>query len=168
MSQSSNTNVTPNWILFSFFGTLVCGLIYTIFMQGFLRVDQETRYRNSANIAYEQVKSLKLVFTSFPARNAASINEGQALYASRCGVCHGADLKGMTGNGPSLVDSDWWHVKNPTETEIAAVIIAGVMPPKSRQGVMPARGGGLTDDEIFKVIYYMGSKSNSIEKDAQQ
>lgn len=167
MSLTKTKNEIPNWILFLFFGTLTIGAMYAVFNHGFLNRGLDNHYRKSAGLIYEKANPLKPVFTSFPARNAAAISEGETLYNTRCSACHGSDIKGMAGNGPSLIDNDWWHVKKPTEQEIAAIIISGIVPPKSRQGVMPARGGGLTNDQIFKVMYFLSTKTKSIIKDAK-
>lgn len=65
--------------------------------------------------------------TSMKERRNAQLSRGEALYATHCAVCHGADLQGGGSNNPSLVDVG----KRLQRKDIAAVIQSG-------KGMMPS------------------------------
>ena len=154
---------TPNWLLFLFFGSLGCGLVYSIFLHGFLAYDISHSYREASGALYVKPK-LAIV----PARSSEALAKGEQVYARVCVACHGAYGKYKTGLlGPDLSDKKWLHHQN--ETKIASLVMKGISAAQSiTKQVMPARGGGsLSDQEVWHVVYYLSSRNPSIKKDAK-
>jgi mono/diheme cytochrome c family protein len=92
-----------------------------------------------------------LLFTNEPARPAAIPNAGpdtgQAIFATRCASCHGAD--GGGGFGPTLAGVVVRRYPNPADQE--AVVANG-------RGSMPSFAGSLTRDQIAAVVAYTRTK----------
>ena len=82
--------------------------------------------------------------------DAGVIQEGQALYLVQCAMCHGPDGSGGLPQTPDF-----------TSAEINDVLLADPGPRfcsvTEGQGVMPAFGTSLTEEERWQVITYMGS-----------
>jgi mono/diheme cytochrome c family protein len=96
---------------------------------------------------------------SAAARNPGSAYDGEAVYANNCSSCHQADGKGVAGAFPPLAS-------NPVVGGDAAAVIAivkngqrgrVVAVGRSYDGVMPAWGGLLTDEQIADVVTYVRS-----------
>ena len=161
--MNENQKGTPNWLLFLFFGSLFAGLLYSIFLHGFLAYELDHSYRKASGGLYVEAK-LSLV----PQRTAEGIGRGEQKYGQLCVACHGSYGQYKTGlTGPNLADSQWLHNNN--EKKIAALIMQGVNAAKSKtKQVMPARGGGnLNDQAVWEVVYYLSAKNSSIVKDAK-
>ncbi len=80
--------------------------------------------------------------------NAAPNEEGAALYASNCAVCHGASGKGDRALGaPNLSDAIWLYSKHSIASQIA----------NPRMGVMPAWADRLPDSTIKMLAVYVHS-----------
>ncbi len=153
----------PNWILFLFFGSLVGGLIYSIFLHGFLDYDISHSFREANGTLYVEPK-----LSIIPVRNSQAIQSGKETYGRVCIACHGVYGKHKAGLvGVDLADSKWLHYNN--ETKIASLVIKGVNQTQSiTKQVMPARAGGsLSDQAIWQVVYYLSAKNRSIVKDAK-
>ena len=154
---------TPNWLLFLFFGSLFGGLLYSIFLHGFLDYEPAHSYRAASGALYVEAK-LSLV----PQRTAEGIARGEQSYGQVCVACHGNYGQYTAGLlGPNLADSQWLH--NNSEKKIAALIMQGIGAAKSiTKQVMPARGGGnLSDQAVWEVVYYLSAKNRSIVKDSE-
>lgn len=83
--------------------------------------------------------------------NTAAMNTASRLFANNCAMCHGSDGQGSKGF-PNLSDDDWLY-GNSTES-IQHSILFG------RQGVMPAYGEILPDDQRSALTQYVLSLSN--------
>ena len=92
-----------------------------------------------------------LLFTNEPQRPAAvpnaGTNTGQAIFATRCTSCHGAD--GGGGFGPTLAGVVVQRYPNPADQE--AVVASG-------RGSMPSFAGTLTPEQISAVVAYTRTK----------
>jgi len=89
-------------------------------------------------------------------RNANAIASGQQLFsAMNCVGCHS---HGGGGMGPALMDDQWRY--GSSMDQIAATIAEG------RPNGMPAWGGRLTPDQIWKLAAYVRSLSGQVRKDA--
>ena len=83
--------------------------------------------------------------------NAQRVAEGAALFVSyNCLDCHGAE--GAGAMGPSLQDSRW-HFGG-TAAEVFQSIYEG------RPDGMPAWGGRIPDDQIWRLVAYVRTLSN--------
>lgn len=88
--------------------------------------------------------------------NAPAIAEGQFLYTRmNCVGCH---AHGGGGMGPALMDDKWRY--GGRIDQIVATITEG------RPNGMPAWGGKLTEDQIWKLAAYVRSLSGQPSKDA--
>jgi len=105
----------------------------------------------------------------------AQAADGQAIYAQRCAICHGAE---GDGNGPGAVNLDpkprdfrrgWYKIRSttsgqlPTDADLVRVISTG-MPGTT----MPAWKGVLTGEEIAAVAQYLKSFSRRFERETPQ
>ena len=150
---------TPNWLKFPFFGFILIGLVYSVFAHGFLGYNQEADLRASLG------QAVVVGAEGFIVRSPEAIADGQKL-AAVCGACHGLGLVGLSGSGPSLVDSEWAHGTN-TETSLHELIVNGITASNSKSGVaMPARGTLGNDADVWRVVYYLSSINSSIKQDA--
>lgn len=92
------------------------------------------------------------------AERAEYIAHGMKVFATSCAACHGADAKGLKGNGKDLVASAF--CKSLSDDALLAFIKKGRDPgdPANTTGVgMPAKGGNpaLSDDDLLDVIDYL-------------
>ena len=84
------------------------------------------------------------------AGNPQRVDEGGKLFvAYNCMDCHGADGSGAMG--PSLQDSRWHF--GATDADVFESIYEG------RPGGMPAWGGRIADDQIWRLVAYVQSLS---------
>ncbi len=79
----------------------------------------------------------------------ASAQDVEALYKSKCQVCHGADGKGSpAGQKMGVKDFHSPEVAKASDAELAAAT-------KNGKGKMPKFEGKLTDDQIKELISYI-------------
>lgn len=89
------------------------------------------------------------------------VAKGKQVFTDTCAACHGADAKGMTGNGKNLVQkSDWMKKQN--DQALYDMIKKGrsVSDPENTTKVdMPPKGGNpsLSDDDIKDAVAYIRS-----------
>ena len=83
--------------------------------------------------------------TSLP----AVAQDAEALYKSKCQVCHGADGKG-TAAGQKMGVRDFHSPEVAKETDAQMIEVT-----KKGKGKMPAFDGKLTDDQIKGLIKYI-------------
>jgi len=75
---------------------------------------------------------------------------GEALYKTKCAVCHGADGKGETGMGKAnkIRDLGSAEVQKQTDEEIAGIIGNG-------KGKMPAYAKSLKPEQIKELVAFI-------------
>ena len=104
---------------------------------------------------------------------ATAVEEGEALYATYCASCHGANLEGhpswMVPNAdgtynPPPQDSTGhtWHHGDPTLVQL----ISEGSP--FQPSAMPAFGDTLTDEQILAILEYFKSNWGEQERTFQQ
>jgi cytochrome c oxidase cbb3-type subunit 3 len=143
-------NPLPDWWIGLFIFTILFGIGYTVEYHFISNRSQDQAYiaqLEDAKVRWPEFGKAKGVPT-----DAASIAEGQTIYATNCVACHGASLEG--GIGPNLTDAEWVHGGTPDE--IAAVVANGV----AAKG-MPAWGGILGPEKVAKVTAFVVSKAGS-------
>jgi mono/diheme cytochrome c family protein len=107
-----------------------------------------------------------------PDLDAASVEEGEALYQAQCAACHGADLSGADNWKTRNEDGTFkppphdnsghtWH--HPDQLLIQLIKDGGSSP----DSVMPAFGSKLTDDEITSILDYFKSNWGRDEREFQ-
>lgn len=167
--SANHEKPTPGWVAFLFWGLLVVGGLYAVFAYGFLNTSNEQIYR-SVSAASDAPGGGQIVVPTIdivPVRTAETIGEGEKVYAQVCVACHGANLEG--GVGPNLADNEWWH--NSDEKAMAKLVINGISAAEAIGPTgtpMPPKGGGnISNEDVWKVIYYLSSKNGSIEQNAE-
>jgi mono/diheme cytochrome c family protein len=160
MSDNQNKAV-PGWVNFLFWGAIAAGILYAVFTQGFLNQSDAVSVRDGLGERYV-VPTIDII----PVRNQAAIEAGAETYARVCTACHGVNL-GKGNVGPSLIDAEWWHPPA-SETHLAKLVLGGISASMAKEGVpMPARGGqGLSNEEVWQIIYYISEENATVERDA--
>jgi ubiquinol-cytochrome c reductase cytochrome c subunit len=82
--------------------------------------------------------------------DAVAVREGQTVYNTTCITCHGANLEGVQGRGPSLIGVGEAAVYFQTET--------GRMPLAQQGAQADEKPRKLTTDEISKVMAFIQSR----------
>lgn len=146
----------PRWWLYSFIFTIFWGAAYLVFYPGLgsyaglLGWSQTNQLEEEIQVANETYGPLYEQFNKTDikelAQNEAALKVGERLYASYCTTCHGSDGRGARGY-PNLRDNDWLYGGEPEN--IKTTIMQG------RQGVMPAWGPMLSDEDIFNIVSYV-------------
>jgi len=79
----------------------------------------------------------------------AMADDAEALYKSKCQMCHGADGKGSTaGQKMGVRDFHSPEVAKESDAELFKIT-------KEGKGKMPKQEGKLTDDQIKELIAYI-------------
>ncbi|WP_068108721.1 cytochrome-c oxidase, cbb3-type subunit III [Tropicimonas marinistellae] len=168
-------NPLPRWWLWTFYATVIWGLIYTVMYPAWPLVNgatagllgHSTRAEVASEIArFEEANSgiqQRLVdaelteIAADPELNSYAQNAGAAVFRTWCAQCHGAGAQGAQNLGyPALVDDAWlW---GGTIEEIHTTIAYGIRyDDDSRFGDMLAFGRDdlLTDEEINQTVAYV-------------
>lgn len=95
--------------------------------------------------------SMLVLFGSMMIARPAMADDTEALYKSKCQICHGADGKGSAA-GQKLGAKDFHspEVQKQSDTELFEVT-------KQGKGKMPAYDKKLTDEQIKALIKYIRS-----------
>ena len=166
-------NPLPRWWLWTFYATILWGLVYTILYPAWPLVDRATsgvlgwsqRAVVAADIAHmeESHADLRaaLIATDLEAlpKDAAlhhyAVQAGAALYRTNCAQCHGSGAAGADGY-PNLLDDDWlW---GGSKEEIAYTIRHGIRneeDPDARFSQMPGFGEFLSPEEITTLVTHV-------------
>lgn len=110
--------------------------------------------------------------------NPTQVASGQALYATQCASCHGANLEGQpdwkvrgpNGRMPAPPHGDTGHTWHHPDDILFGIIKFGMKPPYGPSGYqsdMPAFAGTLTDQQIFDVLAYIKSRWTPRAQQAQ-
>ena len=167
----------PRWWLWTFYATIVWGLIYTIAYPAWPMIDRATAgllgYSTRAELAQDidahEARNADLAaalagaeltdLASQPELQHYAAARGAAVFRTNCSQCHGAGAAGAEGY-PNLLDDAWlWggDIEN-----IALTIRHGVRnetDEDARWSEMPAFADILADDEIAAVVAYVLSLS---------
>jgi len=177
----------PRWWLWTFYATIVWGIIYTILypawplVSGTTRgiLDWTTRGEVAAQIEAvnlsnaEMTQSLIEVDLGVLERNEAlhrfAVSAGAAVFRTNCSQCHGAGAAGVQAAGyPNLLDDAWlWGGQI---TDIADTVRHGIRSeddPATRWSAMPAFGEMLSEEEITALTSHVRSLSGLEEADPQ-
>ncbi len=147
-------NELPNWWLFTLYAAMVFALGYYFYYEVLHSgPDQAEAYQQSVAsdraAAASRARSLGAVTPAVLetlARDPATVREGQAVFATTCVACHGANGGGTIG--PNLTDAAWLHGASPTD--ILRTVSEGV----AARG-MPAWGAPLGADRVKSVVAYL-------------
>ncbi|MCL6283694.1 cytochrome-c oxidase, cbb3-type subunit III [Ruegeria sp. 2012CJ41-6] len=180
-------NPMPRWWLWTFYATILWGLIYTIAYPAWPLVNSATAgvlgWSTRADVASEIV-SVEEANAEINGRLAAikmediaedadlhgyAVSSGAAVFRTRCAQCHGSGAAGAVGY-PNLLDDAWlWggDIEN-----IHLTISHGIRnedDPDARYSEMPAFGRDelLTPEEIDQAVNYVMSLSGTPQDAAQ-
>ena len=167
-------NPMPRWWLWTFYATIVWGVIYVILFPAWPLVRGATPgllgYSSRATVAAE-VAGTRAANAALDARlnevELAAIAEdpellqfavagGGAVFRNNCGQCHGAGGQGALGGYPNLLDDSWlW---GGTIDDIHQTVLHGIRfepDPDTRFSQMPAFGEILEPAEIDGLVQYV-------------
>lgn len=95
--------------------------------------------------------SILVLFGSMMVARPAMADDTEALYKSKCQICHGADGKGSPA-GQKLGVRDFHSPEVAKESDADLIKIT-----KEGKGKMPKFDGKLTDEQIKQLIKYIRS-----------
>lgn len=159
--MSNMNNNTPGWVAYLTGAVLIVGIGYAAYAVGFRQQTHQGMINQELGLTTIQPK-MELI----PQRTAQAIANGDATYQRVCSPCHKPDLSGVVG--PNLKDAEWLH-GNGKETDVYKIIANGIpaSAAKSGKGPMPAKGGqSLSGEQVWEVIYFIGTKNPTLVKDA--
>ncbi|WP_281989868.1 cbb3-type cytochrome c oxidase N-terminal domain-containing protein [Aquimarina aggregata] len=109
--QELDNNLPPWWV-YSFYATIIFGVIYLIRFHAFNDYTQAEEYETEvaeAKLAIEEykktAKDLVDINTVTVLTEASDISSGKSIFSANCAACHKAD--GGGGIGPNLTDQYW-------------------------------------------------------------
>ncbi len=173
----------PRWWLWTFYATIVWGVLYTIAYPAWPLISGATPgllgYSTRAEVAEDvarfeeaneginaQLASVELTAISEDQElNQYAQNAGASVFLSWCSQCHGSGAAGVQAAGyPNLLDDDWlW---GGDIESIYATIAHGIRnenDPDARYSEMPAFGEILEQEEIAQAVNYVMSLSGDPE-----
>ncbi len=167
----------PRWWLWTFYATIVWGVLYTIAYPAWPGIKDATpgllgfstraqvaediaRFEDANSGINAQLASVELTEIAQDADlNQFAQNAGAAVFRTWCAQCHGSGAAGAKGY-PNLLDDDWlW---GGDIEAIHATISHGIRneeDPDARYSEMPAFGELLAEEEISQVVNYVMSLS---------
>ncbi|MCL3882044.1 cytochrome-c oxidase, cbb3-type subunit III [Marivita sp. GX14005] len=167
----------PRWWLWTFYATIVWGVLYTIAYPAWPGIREATPgllgYSTRAEVAKdidafaaanaginETLASVELTeIQNDPELQQYAQNAGAAVFRTWCAQCHGSGAAGAKGY-PNLLDDDWlWGGDIEAIHETIAHGIRNEDDPDARYSEMPAFGDLLEGEEIVQVVNYVMSLS---------
>ncbi|WP_370286061.1 cytochrome-c oxidase, cbb3-type subunit III [Pseudooceanicola nanhaiensis] len=171
----------PRWWLWTFYATIVWGVIYTIAypawplisqatpgLLGFstrAQVEQDIAATVESNAAInDRLASVELTeIASDPELNQYAVSSGGAVFRTWCAQCHGSGAAGAKGY-PNLLDDDWlWGGDIEAIHTTVTHGIRNEDDPEARYSEMPAFGRDelLDNTQIDQVVNYVMSLSGT-------
>ncbi|PJE31521.1 Cbb3-type cytochrome c oxidase subunit CcoP [Pseudooceanicola marinus] len=171
----------PRWWLWTFYATIVWGIIYTVLYPAWPLVNQATAgilgYSTRAEVAEriaevetanaginEQLASVELTeVAADPELNQYAVSAGASVFQTWCAQCHGSGAAGAVGY-PNLLDDDWlW---GGSIEDIHYTVTHGIRNEDdwdARYSAMPAFGRDelLEPEQIDAVVNYVMSLSGT-------
>jgi len=149
-------NPMPRWWLWSFYITIIFGLIYAALyptlgnLGGVLGWSTKQEYEQEISDAN---KTYGPIFAAYSKQDVASLAKnnkamqaGQRLFLNYCSTCHGSDARGAIGF-PNLRDSDWLYGGTPEAIKTSIT--------NGRNGIMPPMGAALGNGGADAVVAYV-------------
>lgn len=175
----------PRWWLWTFYATVVWGVIYTILFPAWPLVTRATPgllgYSSRQNVASE-IAAAQAANAALDARlvgaDLATVADdpellhyatagGAAVFRNSCSQCHGAGGAGVVGHYPNLLDDDWlW---GGTAADVQQTVTHGIRydaDADTRYSQMPAFGEMLAPEEIDGLVQYVLSLSGQAQDPA--
>ncbi|MEW2912792.1 cytochrome-c oxidase, cbb3-type subunit III [Leisingera sp. JC11] len=180
-------NPMPRWWLWTFYATIIWGVIYTIAYPAWPLINGATAgvlgWSTRGDVAAEitaveeanapinaKLEAAELTaIAEDPELGSYAVSAGSAVFKTWCAQCHGSGAAGAKGY-PNLLDDDWlW---GGSMEDIHATITHGIRNEDSdeaRYSEMPAFGRDelLEKEEISQVVNYVMSLSGEAQDAAQ-
>ena len=168
-------NPMPRWWVWTFYATVIWGIIYTILYPAWPLIEratpgligQNTRLDVAADIAAvnernaglnEALASVDLAALTDDANlNSYAVNMGASVFLNNCSQCHGAGAQGVQAAGyPNLNDDAWlWGGEIDQIAYTVANGIRNEQSPDAHWSEMPAYAEILSEEEIAAVVQYV-------------
>ncbi|TPE50704.1 cytochrome-c oxidase, cbb3-type subunit III [Amaricoccus solimangrovi] len=170
----------PRWWLWTFYGTIVWGIVYVILFPAWPLVHGATPgilgYSSRANVAADLRHAAetnapldaRLMRTDIaaveqdPELLSFAMAGGGAVFRNNCSQCHGAGGGGMLFSYPNLVDDDWlW---GGAAADIEQTVTHGIRyeaDPDTRYSQMPSFGEMLEPAQIDALVQHVESLSGN-------
>lgn len=153
-------NPLPRWWLNMFYITLVFTLVYLMLYPGLgsvtgsLNWSQEGQHADEVKAAKASYQPLFEKYAATPIAELARIKQatemGKRIFVNTCAACHGSDAGGAPGF-PNLTDNDWLYGGSAEQIKQSVTL--------GRQGMMPALGTMLNDQQVEALVNYVASLS---------
>ena len=168
-------NPLPRWWLWTFYGTVVWGLAYTIAFPAWPLINSATSgllgYSTRGEVA-EQIAAVDAQNAEVAERLASAdlatlapddpahrygVAGGASVFLAHCSQCHGQGAAGVQAAGyPNLLDDAWLWGGSLEEIEYTVRHgIRNETDPDARWSEMPAFGDILSDEEIAQTVEYV-------------
>ncbi|SHH41032.1 cbb3-type cytochrome c oxidase N-terminal domain-containing protein [Winogradskyella jejuensis] len=148
-------NNLPPWWVYSFYITIIFGVIYMIRYHVFNADDQFAEYEieyAEAQRAIEEYKKNAKDLVDFNTvellTDASDLKAGETIFVAKCAVCHKAD--GGGGIGPNLTD-DYWILGGGIKNVFKTISEGG----RSGKGMVSWKKEGLKPSEMAQVASYV-------------
>ncbi|WP_299114577.1 cbb3-type cytochrome c oxidase N-terminal domain-containing protein [uncultured Winogradskyella sp.] len=148
-------NNLPPWWVYSFYITIIFGVIYMIRYHVFNADDQFAEYEieyAEAQRAIEEYKKNAKDLVDFNTvellTDASDLKAGENIFVAKCAVCHKAD--GGGGIGPNLTD-EYWILGGGIKNIFKTISEGG----RSGKGMVSWKKEGLKPSEIAQVASYI-------------
>ncbi len=161
-------NPLPRWWLILFWLTVLYSVGYLVVYPGmgsFAGIwgwTQTGQYERELARAEKRYGDIFAAFSGIAltdlAEDPEAVQLGRNLFQNNCATCHGSDARGARGF-PNLTDDAWLYGGEPEKIE--ATITNG------RNGVMPALGAAMTEEELNDVVAHVLSLSGRGEPNAK-
>ncbi len=156
----------PGWYVWSFIATIIIGIVYLLnyhVMTGWTSAGEFTAAQAEHEAKYGKTELAPTGGNPFRG-DADAIAAGQKTFSGICAACHGPE--GLGNIGPNLMDDEWLH--GTTEDEVFDVVFNGRQSPDQwkqnpAKGPMPAHGGMLGAEGVWKVLAFLESKNSTIK-----
>jgi cytochrome c oxidase cbb3-type subunit 3 len=173
-------NPLPRWWLWTFYGTIVWAVLYTIAYPAWPMIARATPgllgYSTRAEVAADiqafrdanadlETRLVAADLTAIPADpelNNFAVRGGAAVFRTNCSQCHGSGAAGALGY-PNLLDDDWlWGGDLESIHATVAHGIRNTTDDEARYSEMPRFGADelLSDEEIDQVVQHVLAISN--------
>jgi cytochrome c oxidase cbb3-type subunit 3 len=175
----------PRWWLWTFYATVVWGVIYTILMPAWPMITRATPgllgYSSRQNVIAD-MDAARQANAALDARlleeDLAAVEQdpellhfatagGAAIFRNYCSQCHGEGAGGVVGHYPNLLDDDWlW---GGTVADIQQTVTHGIRDeadPDARYSQMPAFGEILEPAQIDGLVQHVLSLSGPVDDPA--
>ncbi|MBM7068779.1 cytochrome-c oxidase, cbb3-type subunit III [Actibacterium sp. 188UL27-1] len=167
-------NPLPRWWLWTFYGTIAWGVLYTIFFPAWPLITQSTggllgfstRGQVVDDIATYEAANAELntalatvelasLSVENPDLHRYAVASGASIFRNHCSQCHGSGAAGGIGY-PNLLDDNWlWGGDHEAIAYTVRHGIRNEADPDARWSQMPAFGDVLENDEIAAVVEHV-------------